>query len=98
MEYGNEQEDKWFKWKGAKPPERRSHNIREDEIDGLLAENLKDHVCDWKQNGAEIYCDVGKYEHGKRIGTRVRLSHTDEKGAPVLVPVGAILRKDVQGD
>lgn len=87
-------EDKWFKWQGQKPPERNVH-MTEEEMEAKFATNLKNHACDWKQNGAEIYCEEAGFEHGKRIGVKLRLAGTDEKGEPVLVPVGPILRSEV---
>lgn len=98
MEYNPEAEDKWLKWKGQKPATRIGHGLHDDdeEIAQKLADNLAGHRCDWRQNGSEIYCEAGQYRHGKRIGTRVRLAGTDENGEPVLVPVGAILRSEVE--
>lgn len=95
MEYSNEAEDKWYKWKGQKPPERTSHNITEEGIDELLSKNLAGHSCDWKQKGNIIYCEEGEYEHGKRIATNLRIAGTKPDGMPLLVPIGAVLRKDV---
>jgi hypothetical protein len=92
--YKNEAEDKFYISRGVKPPERTAH-ITEDELREALALNLEGHRCDWQQNGAEIFCDIGNFEHGRRIGTRVRLAGTDANSQPVLVPVGPILRKDV---
>ena len=92
--YKNDAEDKWFLWQGQKPPERNPH-LTEQELDEALANNLAGHSCDWKQNGAVIYCEEGDFEHGKRIGVNVRLAGTDEKNHPILVPVGPILRTQV---
>ena len=83
--------DQWYNWKGVKPPERQPH-MTEDEIDEALANNLKGHKCDWRQNGAEILCDIGMSVHGKHIGPKVRLDGTNENGTPILVPFGPILR------
>lgn len=95
IEYENEAEDKWYKWKGVKPPERTAH-ATEEEIRDILATRLKDHKCVWKQNGAEIYCDVADFEHGQRIGPNLRIAGVSPNGEPVLVPVGPILRSDVE--
>lgn len=94
--YSNDQEDKWFSWKGIKPPERQPH-LTEEELEQALAENIKDHVCDWIQRGNAIECEQSsQYTHGKVIGVNVRLAGTDKDGKPVLVPIGPILRSDVQ--
>jgi hypothetical protein len=89
--------DKWYDWKGVKRPERVGH-LTEEDLEEKLRTNLQGHVCEWRQNGAEIFCDVGEYRHGKRIGSQVRLAGTGDGGEPVLVPVGAILRSDVETD
>jgi hypothetical protein len=92
--YSNETEDKFYTSKGVKPPERTAHMTEED-LEAMLAKHLEGHKCEWRQNGAEIFCDTGDFEHGRRIGTKVRLAGTDDNAQPVLVPVGPILRKDV---
>lgn len=93
--YGNESVDKWFAWKGLTPPERTPH-LTEDELKHAFEENLKDHVCDWLQKGNAIECDASpNYTHGKVIGVRERLAGTDEKGSPMLVPIGPIYRSDL---
>lgn len=93
--YGDDKVDKWFNWKGVKPPERQPH-MTEKELELALEENLKDHTCDWIQRGNAIECDQSpNYTHGKVIGVKERLAGTDEKGAPILVPIGPIYRKDV---
>lgn len=92
--YSNPTEDKFYTSRGVKPPDRTPH-LTESDLETLLAKNLEGHVCDWQQNGAEIFCDTGDFEHGRRIGPKVRLAGTDANAQPVLVPVGPILRKDV---
>ena len=82
MIYENPQEDKWFKYKGVKPPERQSHGISEDDIEGHIRK-INQHVCEWRQKGPYIFCIVGSAEHGKNIGVHKRLVGTD-KGKPVL--------------
>lgn len=94
--YRDDKVDKWFEWKGVKPPERQPH-LTEEELEAKLAENLQDHKCEWIQRGNAIECDQSsQYTHGKVIGVNVRLAGTDENGKPVLVPIGPILRKDVE--
>lgn len=85
--YGNDKEDKWYLYKGVKPPVRQSHGLTEDEIDEKLKNNLKDHKCSWKQRGPEVYCSEGAYTHGFMIGTLKRLKGTGSQGEPVLVDV-----------
>lgn len=93
-EYGNDKEDKFFFWKGMKPPERTPHMTTE-ERDQMLADNLKDHSCVWKQKGNEIFCEEGNLVHGRRIGTDKRLGGQKD-GQPLLVPVGPVLRDSVK--
>lgn len=69
FDYSNLPEDKFYLWKGAKPPERISHGISEDDIDEKLAKNIAGHQCRWYQRGNELVCDIGDNEHGKRIPT-----------------------------
>ena len=93
--YGVDAEDKWFAWKGVKPPIRDVH-LTEEELEQALADNLKDHKCEWIQKGNAIECDQSpNYTHGKIIGVRERLAGTDDQGKPILVPIGPIYRKDV---
>lgn len=79
--------DKFYQWKGAKPPERLSHGFTEDDIEEKLKNNLKDHKCSWKQRGPEIFCDTGAYEHGIRVGTGKMLKGTGKGGEPLLVDI-----------
>jgi len=91
--YGDTKVDGWYAWKGLKPPERTPH-LTEEELQTAFEQNLKDHVCDWFQRGNAIECEASpNYTHGKVIGTKLRLAGT-EKGKPILVPFGSILRKD----
>ena len=86
--------DKWYQWKGVKPPERNPH-ITEEELRHILDEKIEGHVCDWQQEGARIYCESDEFTHGKHIGPNKRLAGTTPDGKPILVPVGPIYRKDV---
>lgn len=93
--YGYEvKADNWYQWQGQKPPERNTH-LTEEEMQEKFAENLANHNCEWKQNGAIVYCDVAEFEHGKNIGIKLRLAGQDENNQPILVPVGPILRSQV---
>lgn len=94
FQYEVPSEDKWFRWQGQKPPERNVH-MTEEEMEAKFKTNLQDHMCDWKQDGAHIYCDVGDFQHGAKIGVMKRLAGQDEQGNPVLAPVGPILRTEV---
>ena len=88
--------DKWYDWKGVKPPERVP-NMTEDEMYETFKANIEGHICDWTQNGSELRCDIGGSVHGKRIGSSLRLAGTTPEGKPVLVPFGRVLRSDVEG-
>ena len=88
--------DKWYDWKGIKRPERQP-NMTEEEMLETFKANIEGHICDWRQSGAEIQCDIGGSVHGKRIGSKLRLAGTTPEGKPVLVPMGAVLRTDVEG-
>jgi hypothetical protein len=93
--YRDDKVDKWFEWKGVKPPERIAH-MTEEELEEKLRQNFADHKCHWYQVGPDIECDASpNYTHGKRIGTNLRLDGTDSKGMPVLVKWGPILRSSV---
>ena len=85
-EYGLQPEDKWYLYKGVKPPERQSHGISEDDIEDVIAKN-SDHEHIWKQKGNFIYCKEGPNEHGKNIGVHQRLKGQDKKGNPILVKI-----------
>lgn len=76
-------EDKWYKYKGVKPPERKSHGITEDEIERLSRE-ANEHKHIWKQKGNYIFCQEGALEHGKNIGVFKRLVGTNSDGTPEL--------------
>ena len=85
MIHENPKEDKWYQFKGVKPPERQSHGISEDEIEQHI-KKVTDHVCEWRQKGPYIYCTAGQLEHGKNIGVHKRLTGTSN-GKPVLIDV-----------
>lgn len=84
--YDNSKEDKWYLYKGVKPPNRTSHGITEDEIEKHISV-INDHKHDWIQKGNFISCNAGQNEHGKNIGVHKRLTGTDEKGNPILVKI-----------
>lgn len=82
--YSNEQEDKWFRWKGVAPPTRMSSGITEDQIDELLMK--RNHICDWKQEGPNAFCDEAPdYRHGFKIGINKRITGTGANGEPLIV-------------
>lgn len=78
-------EDKWFRFKGAKPPERVSHGVSEDNIEDIIRQNNQ-HTCQWLQKGPYIFCNQGEHEHGQNIGVHKRLTGTKD-GKPVLVDI-----------
>lgn len=82
MVYENPKEDKWYQFKGVKPPERQSHGISEDDVEARIR-SVNQHVCEWKQKGPYIFCTVGTAEHGKNIGVHKRLVDS-VNGKPVL--------------
>jgi hypothetical protein len=79
-------EDKWYKYKGVKPPERTSHGVSEDNIEQIIAQNGQ-HPHIWRQKGNYIYCREGEHEHGKNIGVFQRLTGTSKRGEPILVKI-----------
>lgn len=81
--YDNAKEDKWYLYKGVKPPERQSHGVTEDEIERVIKETTQ-HSHVWKQKGNYIYCREGHAEHGNNIGVFQRLTGTDNNGKPIL--------------
>ena len=81
IDYGDAS-DKWFRYKGVKPPERISHGVTEDSIENVIRAN-NNHVCSWRQKGNFIFCLEGEFEHGQNIGVSQRLTGT-ENGKPVL--------------
>lgn len=84
--YNNEQEDKWFRWKGVAPPNRQSSGITEDQIDELLRK--RNHICEWKQEGPNIFCEkASEYRHGFRAGVHKRLMGTGANGEPIIVDI-----------
>ncbi len=94
--YRDDKVDKWFEWKGVKPPERLPH-MTEQELTEALAQNIKDHICDWYQVGPDIECDASsQYTHGKRIGPNFRLDRTDKNGKPILLAWGPIFREPLR--
>lgn len=82
IEYKQDKIDNFFKYKGVKPPERYSSGISEDEIDELLAENFKNHICEWRQSGNFLKCNTGGFEHGMNIGTNKRFTGVDAENNP----------------
>lgn len=87
--------DQWFRWKGVEPPKRYSTGLKDTAENPLseqpiLKDNLKDHVCEWKQSGGEIYCEVGEFRHGKIIRPSQRLVYVN--GKPKVVAMKAIYR------
>lgn len=76
-------EDKWYQWKGVKPPERTSHGVSEDDIDDLIKQS-NSHNHKWLQRGNFISCNEGPNEHGKNIGVYKRLKGTNKNGEPIL--------------
>lgn len=85
IEYGNPTEDKWYLFKGVKPPERQAHGVTEDNIDEVINNNNQ-HICEWRQKGNFIFCTVGEFEHGKNIGVHQRLT-ASENGKPILAKI-----------
>lgn len=79
-------EDKWYKYKGVKPPERQSHGVTEDNVEELI-KLQNDHAHKWIQQGNYIKCFEGKNEHGKNIGVYKRLTGTNKDGSPILVDI-----------
>lgn len=78
--------DKWYRYKGVKPPERQSHGISEDNIEEIIRTENQ-HVHAWIQKGNYIICTEGLHEHGKNIGVHRRLKGTTAKGEPILVKI-----------
>lgn len=76
-------DDKWYKYKGVKPPERTPHGLSEDDIDGIIRQ-ANSHVHKWKQKGNFIFCTEGPNEHGKNVGVHRRLIGTNPDGTPQL--------------
>lgn len=76
-------DDKWYRYKGVKPPVRQSHGISEDDIEEVIRKHT-DHKHEWKQKGNYIFCTEGPNEHGKNIGVHKRLTGTDKNGEPIL--------------
>lgn len=91
IEYELPKEDNFYKYKGVKPPERRSHGISEDDIDELI-KGSGSHVCNWRQKGNYIFCVEGPNEHGKNIGVHKQLTGTKD-GKPILSERRTIYRK-----
>lgn len=89
--------DAWYDWRGVKPPER-TPNMTEDEMMDAFKSNIEGHTCKWRQNGAELQCDIGNSVHGTRIGPNLRLAGTTAEGKPILKPFGAVLRSDEKSD
>lgn len=81
MIYENSKEDKWYQYKGVKPPERQSHGISEDDIEKYI-NKINDHVCEWKQKGNYIFCIKGQAEHGKNVGVH-KLLIGSKAGEPI---------------
>lgn len=79
-------EDKWYKYKGVKAPERQSHGLTEDEMEKVIAQ-ANDHKHIWKQKGNFIFCREGANEHGKNIGVFKRLVDTNPDGTPKLTNI-----------
>lgn len=85
MIYENAKDDKWYQFKGVKPPERQSHGISEDEVESHIRK-INEHVCEWLQKGPYILCTQGPTEHGKNIGVHKRLTGT-KTGEPILIDI-----------
>lgn len=76
-------EDKWYKYKGVKPPDRTSHGIVEEDVEEAI-KRINDHAHVWKQKGNYIFCTEGQLEHGKNVGVFKRLVGTKPDGTPEL--------------
>ena len=76
-------EDKWYHYKGVKPPERQSHGVSEDNIEDIIA-STNTHNHKWLQQGNYIKCNAGKNEHGINIGVNRILKGTNPDGTPIL--------------
>lgn len=79
-------EDKWYLYKGVKPPERQSHGITEDQIETLIKQ-AGDHKHQWVQKGNYIICREGPLEHGANVGVFKRLVGTNADGSPKLIDI-----------
>lgn len=79
-------EDKWYKYKGVKPPVRTAHGLVEDDIEELIR-TQNDHNHLWKQKGNYIFCTEGPNEHGKNVGSFKRLAGTNSDGTPKLIDI-----------
>lgn len=83
MEYHNDAEDKFYKWKGVRPPERTPHGVSSDDLSSLLAKNK--HKCEWKQKGNEVFCtSAPDFDHGFRVPPNKLLQGTGSQGEPLL--------------
>jgi hypothetical protein len=88
IKYKND-DDKWYRYKGVKPPERQSHGLSEDDIESWVAKNNA-HAHVWKQKGNYIFCTAGQNEHGQNVGVFQRLHAempTNKDGTPNLVKI-----------
>lgn len=76
--------DKWYRYKGVKPPERTPHGVSEDNVEEIIKQ-VNSHTHQWVQRGNYIICSIGVNEHGKNIGVNQLLKGTNPDGTPILV-------------
>jgi len=79
-------DDKWYHYKGVKPPKRQSHGVSEDNIDEVIR-TTQEHKHQWWQKGNYIFCKEGPNEHGVNVGVFKRLKGTNPDGSPILEKV-----------
>lgn len=85
IKYFND-DDKWYKYKGVKPPTRTPHGVSEDNIEQIIKLNNQ-HTHQWRQKGNYIFCVEGEHEHGQNIGVFKRLIGTKPDGTPELIKI-----------
>lgn len=83
MQYANPEEDKFYEVRGVKPPERIPH-ITEEEIAARFESNRQARSCEWRQQGADVYCINCGNRHGTMVGPNYRLMGTNASGLPIL--------------
>lgn len=86
--------DQFLNYKGVAPPKRVVHGTEKD-VTEARKQFTAEHVCNWKQRGNEIYCDVGDYEHGKVIGSG-KFLESSKDGVPSISERKPIYRKKLQ--
>jgi hypothetical protein len=65
---------------GVEPPTSEVHGTEDDLQQARLMDG---HICSWKQQGSDVFCERGPHRHGRHVPPTHLLVGTDPAGTPL---------------